>query len=321
MNNIKNLLKRFFISAKEKIGFPRYLQSRKYAVSYAVKLKNLLGEPNEIILILPTPENLSGQEILSVPELNLKPDMAGREEKYGNNYAVWKLAMKAGEEKEVKMDFSVKVRPRMAELKKGHEINDYAKDEIYKLYTRSNNLIHPEDEKIKSLAKKISGAEKDVLKILKAINSYIVSNLKYGAAIDGLYSDLDALKKPEVDCGGFSALYASLAMASGIPSRVVSGFWVGYKDNTMHAWAESLLPDGTFIPADPATEQLRKMGRTKKFGRFAKIGSDRIILSKGCDLKINAPGGKMIETDILQNPIAVAEKGKDSFECSWELNA
>jgi len=313
-------MRRIFLKIKEKLGAAFYLKPQKYAVSYAVKLKNLLNAPNEIILILPTPENLSGQEILSVPELNLKPDMAGKEKKYGNNYAVWKLAMKAGEEKEVKIDFSVRVRPLTAEPKKRFSINDYAGDEIYKLYTRSNSLIHPENEKIKILAKKIRGTQDDVREILAAINAYVVSNLKYGAPIEGLYSDIDALEKDEVDCGGFASLYASLAIASGIPSRIVSGFWAGYENNTMHAWAESLMPDKTWLPADPATEQLRNLGRTKKLGRLGETGSDRIILSKGCDLELSA-GDDMIKTEILQNPIVSAEKGNESIKFSWEFKA
>ncbi|MFA6106471.1 MAG: transglutaminase domain-containing protein [Patescibacteria group bacterium] len=311
-------MRRIFLKIKEKLGAAFYLKPQEYAVSYSVRLNNLSAESNMITLVLPVPENLSNQKILKAPEFDIKPDDFGIEKEYGNNYAAWKFAMQAGEEKEIKMDFSVNVKPLTSEPKKKFGINDYAGDEIYKLYTRPNSLIHPEDEKIKSLAKKIRGTQDDVKEILAAINAYVVFNLKYGAPIKGLYSDIDALEKDEVDCGGFAALYSSLAIASGVPSRVVSGFWAGYENNTMHAWAESLMPDKTWLSADPATEQLRRNGRTKKFGRLGKTGSDRIILSKGCDLEL-VVGDDMIKTEILQNPIVIAEKGRESIECLWEF--
>jgi transglutaminase-like putative cysteine protease len=121
----------------------------------------------------------------------------------------------------------------------------------------------------------------------------------------------DQLINRPVDCGGYDTLLISLLNASGVPACVVSGFWlspvIGHMSDvicppSMHAWLAILLPDGKWIPADPSVEQLRWLGRSRKIGALGEVGSDRLVMSVGCDfdLQIN---NTTIRTDILQTPI------------------
>lgn len=317
---LKRKISANILDIKEKLGLPFYMNQRKFSAEYSVKIKSL-ADNNAVTAILPVPENISGQEIIETPSFNLLPAQKGTDNIYGNKYASWHLDMKKNEEVEIIENFKIRTRPFALSGKNVFQVSDYKKNKEYKLYCRPNGLIHPEDSRVKHLAGQIAGNQKkDVIKVLKAINGHIVNNLKYGQPIEGLYSDLDALTKPEVDCGGFASLYVSLAIACGIPSRIVSGFWAGYENNTMHAWAESMLPDGTWLPADPATQQLRKLGRTKKFGGFGKVGSDRIILSKGCDLKL-VSGADNLNISILQNPLINPGKGELSIQIKCEFSA
>ncbi|MFA6171947.1 MAG: transglutaminase-like domain-containing protein [Patescibacteria group bacterium] len=309
---MKKIIANTILSLKEKLGQPFYLKPQTFNAEFSVKIKSL-EDNNELVVVLPVPEAIGGQKIANAPEFNVPPAITGAESAYGNNYAAWKLVMKKNEEIEIKEKFTVSANPSLGIQDKEHNVDNYKKDENYKLYCRANNFIHPDGGRIKALAKKITGQEGDVIKILKAINGYVAGNLKYGRPIEGLYSDLNAIANPETDCGGFASLYTSLAIASGIPSRIVSGFWAGYENNAMHAWAESMLPDGTWLPVDPATEQLRKLGRTKKFGGFGKIGSDRMIMSKGCDLSFTI-GALNFRAGILQNPLIKSNKGEKSVQ-------
>lgn len=110
-----------------------------------------------------------------------------------------------------------------------------------------------------------------------------IATLHYGAPIPGLYTLADVRRLPEVDCGGFSVYLLSLLAIAHVEARLVAGFWAGYSNNTMHAWVEALLPNGTWFPLDTSTDWLRQRRRTKKMGGYGELGSDRIVISVGSD--------------------------------------
>jgi hypothetical protein len=132
-----------------------------------------------------------------------------------------------------------------------------------------------------------------------------------------LYSVTKALRLKTVDCGGYDTLFASICLALGIPARIVAGYWLGYKQNLMHAWLELQLPNGQWLPADPSVEALRKVGRSKKIGGLGKIGSDRIAFSYGCDIKLFEY--KNVVVDILQVPFILPETEQRKVKISNNL--
>ena len=98
-----------------------------------------------------------------------------------------------------------------------------------------------------------------------------------------------------------------------LPARLVSGFWAGAKShNDMHVWCEAQLPDGNWLPMDPAIDWLTRRGRDIKSGKFGFVGSDRIALSVGCDINLTV-GTKVIVTPLLQHPIFVPREEGESF--------
>ena len=212
------------------------------------------------------------------------------------------MQLRPGEKKSFFCQFQAETAPINFLPDKKFLLSDYARTGFENnIWLSANRFVQPEDPEIRKIARDVVGTEKDVLLIIKKLNDYAVNRLKYGRPILGLYSVSDSLKKEMIDCGGFASLLISLCLSLGIPARIVSGFWTGYPDNTMHVWAEIGLPDGSWIPADPTVENLKKLGRTKKTGRLGFIGSDRIVFSRGCDLEIKTNVGK-IKVDVLQNP-------------------
>ena len=113
---------------------------------------------------------------------------------------------------------------------------------------------------------------KIVPEIIRA-NEFVISYLKYGNPIDGLYTADEAREKRIVDCGGFDALLQDELLKNNIESKIVAGFW---SDGKMHAWLEI---EGD-LPADPSMEYLRRQSRTKKSGQLGFVGSDRIAFSE-----------------------------------------
>ena len=106
----------------------------------------------------------------------------------------------------------------------------------------------------------------------------------------------------EGDCSEYSALFIASCRAVGIPARTVAGF-VGWKPgikeedmklfspfeieissqglagtqhyNPPHTWAEFYIPDYGWIPWDNPQPE------------FGHLSNDRVILSKGRDVKIS----------------------------------
>ncbi len=106
------------------------------------------------------------------------------------------------------------------------------------------------------------------------------------------------LRARKGDCGGLSSLVVALCRASGIPARTVSGFLVG--GNRWHVWAEFLVPEFGWIPADPAFAEgrLRSGSEPVYFGVIPEMNS-RVAVSYGFD---RAVGGLSLPQ--LQSPAA-----------------
>jgi transglutaminase-like putative cysteine protease len=100
----------------------------------------------------------------------------------------------------------------------------------------------------------------------------------------------------------------ALLAAVGIPSRLLVGWLVGYRACAMHAWLECALPDGRWLPLDPANHHLARAGRDVKSGRFGFVGSDRVVFSVGADLTLTV-GAVAAAVPILQHPVVVNPPG------------
>lgn len=300
------------------IGARFFSFPQNYDVTYEVTIQARNPEPQDIRIMIPCPASTSNQ---GVRDLAFHPDAeCGQESLYGNGYASWKMRLNIVPIV-LRQAYTCQVKPTRLKIDQRYVVDDYARLDagMYASYLRPNRFIQLTDE-VRRLSAKIVAGEKDVLLILKKINRYLIDHLHYGSPIEGLYSSSDALTNPMVDCGGYDSLYCSLAMAAGIPSRVVSGFWAGYSKCDMHAWAESLLPNGEWLPVDPSAEQLVCQGRSQKSGAFGFVGSDRILMSVGCDFPLEAQG-RQVTCGILQHPVVVAEKGPSSISVSLSFTA
>ncbi|GEM_PF-700675 len=91
----------------------------------------------------------------------------------------------------------------------------------------------------------------------------------------------------------------------------------GFQTSSMHAWVEFLLPDASWFVADPSVEYLVRKNETRKTGWLGFTGSDRIVLSVGCDVPLEI-NDHTEYADILQNPILVS-KNKEFLRAEAEF--
>lgn len=312
MNILKKLKDIFKPPHKSSAGF--YETVQKYIVSFSVEIRNNVSEDRSCRIVFPVPFSDTYQQctgLLFSPQGNFR----ARDIMYNNAYAWWRLRFPPKGIVVVQENFEVRVEPRrvlpepVSSVLGGY---DALERNIVERYLQSNRFVSGKDERIKKITRDSIGSEKNIAKIIARLNAYAVSRLSYGNPIEGLYSFSDALEKEKVDCGGFDTFLVSLLIAAGIPARVVSGFFAGYAENSMHAWVEALLPDGTWFPLDPSMEKLSAEGKTKKSGKFGFVGSDRVALSMGCDIPIAIDGAED-RVAILQNPLLFAGGSEKDF--------
>ncbi|MCL5435749.1 MAG: transglutaminase-like domain-containing protein, partial [Patescibacteria group bacterium] len=219
---------------------------------------------------------------------------------YKNNFEVISVKLPQGQTLNIERIYQIKRTP--IDCSAGKFVLDDYKTSVAldKKYLLGNRLIKPELPWIKAVAAETRSKQKNLGGALSAVNEYVMKTLRYGNPQNGLYGVEEALRAAKVDCGGYDTLFASVCLALGIPVRVVSGFWLGYERNNMHAWLEAQLPDGRWLPADPSVEVLRRTGRSEKAGSLGYVGSDRAVYSYGCDIKLFDEKDDV--TDILQVP-------------------
>lgn len=311
--NFLKAMRNLLSTPSEKGGRPFYHISQEYRVSFSAEIQNMAADARSVLLVFPMPSSNEYQQVKS--DILFSPEGCFRaaDSLYNNRYAWWRLRIAGRETLAIRETFEITVKPRDYGLPK-ESLDDYARlsSPLYKRHRELNVFLNPEDARIQRIIKEIVGSEKNIGEVIFLLNEYVASRLVYGNPIIGLYPFSAALEKEKVDCGGFDTLLVSLLMAAGIPARIVSGFFAGYKENLMHAWVEALLPDGNWFPLDPSMEKLSREGKTKKSGKIGFTGSDRVALSIGCDISLFIDG-KDMRADILQNPIIFADGKEKDF--------
>jgi transglutaminase-like putative cysteine protease len=117
-------------------------------------------------------------------------------------------------------------------------------------YLASTFPVPARNPAVAALAREIAGSATDSRTRVTLVVAWMDANVKK-SPVD-LFSALDVLTRREAECQGHAWLYAALARALGIPTRVVNG--LVYSENhrgfLYHAWAESLV-DGRWLAVDP----------------------------------------------------------------------
>jgi hypothetical protein len=293
---------------KEQLGTYSHTGINSFEITYHLSIESKTA--NTITLAIPLPPTTPEQTITEL-KLHLPNTRQVTDEKCGNHFFIGSIEPRTAKLEIPAFSCQTTIRP----YSKKNNCSTTGMPSI--ALTEDSNHLHPTDPRIQTLAKNI-GQRSSRKEVASKINAHLVRTLVYGDPIDELYSDLDALLRPRVDCGGYDALFVSLCRANNIPARIVNGFFLDGTKNNMHAWAEFQDEKGHWIPVDPSMEQLAKKGRTKKSGRFGYIGSDRLQLSQGCDIPIEW-NNKQYSAPLLQHPFILDGTGSESIRAALSV--
>jgi hypothetical protein len=119
---------------------------------------------------------------------------------------------------------------------------------------QASPYIQADNEQVKDLARELTANRKEPLAQVQSISRWIFTNLEKRPVL-GLPDAVTTLHTKKGDCNEHAALFAALARAAGIPTRIASG--VTYYRNSFyyHAWNEVCI-GGQWLSVDATTNQL-----------------------------------------------------------------
>ncbi len=166
------------------------------------------------------------------------------------------IALAAGGRKKPVSDARQNCRPAESEWICDIDVDegDSATEPSAAKYLRSSIPVPSVASAITRLAREVAPQSISPEARIGAILAWIGANIRKEAA--DVFTALDVLETGRAECQGHAYLYAALARASGIPTRVMNGL-VYSEDHAgflYHAWAESLVA-GRWRAVDPTFGQ------------------------------------------------------------------
>ena len=172
-------------------------------------------------------------------------------------------------------------------------------DPTVAFYTKSEPYVETGDD-ISSAARHAVGSETDPLEKARLVFRFVRRHMQYAYPPPGGRGASVAMKLGKGDCGQYADLFVAMCRSVGIPARFAGGFGLtlGGPDDRQttvgsHAWAEFMLPDGRWLPADATNTEDACFGKlldvthlTASVGRnIPRPGAPEWANAKCCDME------------------------------------
>jgi len=122
------------------------------------------------------------------------------------------------------------------------------RDDRFTDFLDDTEYIKPEDPLVQKTMENIRGDEKDAFTYIHMLLLWMYENINTEYIAETL-SGPEVLKRKSGKCTEYTTLFASLARAAGVPTRVVFGEAANGKDWTGHLWCEVWLGEWTAVDA------------------------------------------------------------------------
>lgn len=137
------------------------------------------------------------------------------------------------------------------DLKKALNKNtpNVAYNENFVYYTRPEEYIESNNNKIKQIASSING--RNELETVTRIYKFVLKNMSYDS-----YNPKDvgaelALTRKQGDCSEYTDLMIALCRAKNIPAKVNIGYTSHHTNTPKHAWVDVYIKNLGWVPFDP----------------------------------------------------------------------
>jgi len=278
-------------------GTKLFLNKRTYSIQYSVVIDNVASDPdNGLYIWMPRIQGSSSQRNIQIISQEPVPLFSNIDDtilfflkdlKPEENYTI--------SENVIFDRYAIEIN--IVPSKVRYKYNRSSR--LYKYYTEPDPLVNSGDKRIKRLAGKIAGKERNPYRKAKLVYNYVRARLKQSK--DSLKNLDEVLDKRKGDSFNYAILFCALNRALGIPARPIGGIVVDKSRNSIrHFWAEIYLEGIGWLPVDPFlgdNNYLVPLSRDKNPGNyfFGNLDNRHIVLSRGTVvIKQMNPNGRQV---------------------------
>ena len=240
-------------SVDTRAGKKKFSERKIYLIKYTADIADVvITDFGTVTLRCPVPVKYSAQTDVEVTEVSPEPILFN----YQNNLIHQFTKNRSGPEKNVSsQSFALPV----------YEVNTTVYSErigsysdisagTVSAYTKADALVPSDNQKIKELAEKITGKEKNPFRKAKLLYAYITAEFEIlRDKRNESASPLDLIEEGKGDAYDFAVILTALMRAAGIPAITDGGILINQDLTTQpHWWCEFYIPKVGWIPADPA---------------------------------------------------------------------
>jgi hypothetical protein len=259
----KGVSNNVYLEVLDKVGKKLYDNKRIYHIQNTIEIKDINAEEgNGLYLWIPCligiPEQREIQEIELVPEPMFR-DYKGlnlilmEDIKKNHTYTIRQSYMCSRLEIETHINES-NIPPYNEETR------------IYKKYVSATSDIPADSENVVDLASSIVTGIQNSYAKARAIYDYVRDTLSFSQKNTIINNIVDITEITAGDSYTYALLYCSLCRSIGIPSRIIAGYIIDFKNIcSNHYWVEFYIEDFGWIPVDPV------LGDGKRYGSFPDV--------------------------------------------------
>lgn len=296
--------------------FVTYSNPRTYEIEHTSTITNHDVDLTEVELWLPVPLEWPEQKVAGAA---VSPKAPLRKPQVGQAQVARLLLTKGLPAPGQSLTFTARYRVTRSAIETDkaalakEPYQPYPKNEDYRKFTRAERLIETGDAALQEAARQFQTDDQPAYQLALRIYEWILDRTTY-ELVEGIRGAKFCLQEQRGECGDYCTLFVALCRLAKIPARVCLGCWAS-QTNGWHVWAEFQLPNGEWIPVDPA---LGDQAAAKRENSFGALGNDRVTLVKGCDLEFRGAGPGHSRVDFLHAGVWWYKTSRSAQEPTWE---
>ena len=311
-----------FFDVSGKPGHKNFTNKRSYTVDYSVDVRILEAtRPNTLYLWIPKPVNSPSQRNVSLISRSSEPFVENH-----RGVSLFKLDnLGTGTNHSINLTFRVEVYAVETGIRQQNLRQENTS--LSAAYTKSTELIHSDNQQIRSAAASIVGREQNPYNKAKLLYDWIINNISINEDFQTGESIVHALEQKQADPYAAALLYTAFVRAAGVPCIPVAGVLIDRSGQTLrHYWTEFWINGFGWVPADPA---MGAGAAPKSFITtedpanyyFGNMDNHRIAFSRGeLVLSQMESRGRLVshtQAYSLQNIWEEATGGLESYSSLW----
>lgn len=303
-------------------GTRAYPDRQGYRIGYSIQVSNVKGEEKNSLDIWMPPVIASYAQRITVhdprpPATSIESD--GLFRYHFEDLTIW-------DEYEIAQAYSVErfsVETRVNENAVQWEYDDGWR--LVEEFTSPDALVPSDSSAVTSLVASVQRGERNPYRKARNVFNYVIRQLEYDETASS--RDMaEVINSRKGDSAAYAILFTALARASGVPTRVVSGYVISNDlEAHEHYWAEFYIQGFGWVPVDPALADGLRYGTFPERDNladyyFGNIDAKRITFSRGIyDVKpIRSDSGfRKLGLNYSLQTIYEESQGISSYQSDW----